>query len=288
MNRDGPIPPAGPHHRSTHAGHGSSASASNRPSLSTGTVTGGFVVAAILLAATVPLYNALIRPWPNAVYSVSDDGMTISLNGVIGPGDGGPFALRVASALTRMWLTDDDRPLVVELNSDGGGTGAAEMMAYSLLLVNRLTQQGTVTVVGQDSVCYSACTFVFGAGSRRIADPSAVFMFHQPHTQAIPSLPQRLPQDDSVKFADWLTGSTLSWVSFRSPALAGFLVDNGFYRYRDCYLRADQISSNFPGYFTGDAAPGRKFLTMMREDDLDAFIVGSKVPADSLPQNGLP
>jgi hypothetical protein len=129
------------------------------------------------------------------------------------------------------------------------------MMAYSLFLVNRLTRQGTVTVVGQDSVCYSACTFVFGAGSRRIADPSAVFMFHQPHTQPIPSLPPDRPQEDGVKFADWLTGSTLSWMSFRSPALAGFLVDNGFYRYRDCYLLAEQISSNFPGYFTDEAKP---------------------------------
>jgi len=226
-----------------------------QPALSTGTVALGFVAAAILLAAVVPFYNALTRPWPNAVYSVSDDGMTIGLNGTIGPGDGGPFALRVALAVSRMWSAAGDRPLVVELNSAGGAAGAAEMMAYSLILVNKLTRQGTATVVGQDSVCYSACTFVFGAGSRRIADPSAVFMFHQPSSGSIPLLPQGRQQDDPVKFADWLTGSTLSWVSSHSRALAGFLVDNGFYRYRDCYLLAEQISSNFPGYFTSEATP---------------------------------
>ena len=150
MSLDGPIAegvldldPCGP-------SPGGQASASSRPGLSTRTVTWGFAAAAILLTAIVPFYNALIRPWPNAVYSVSDDGMTIGLNGMIGPGRRLRLRLRVASAMSRMWSAADDRPLVVELNSAGGAVGAAEMMAYSLFLANRLTRQGTVTVVGQD------------------------------------------------------------------------------------------------------------------------------------------
>jgi len=99
----------------------------------------------------VPIYNALTRPWPNDVYSVSADGMNIRVNGTLGSGDGGPFALRVASAVVRMWSATDDRPLVVELNSGGGSAGAAEMMAYSLFLANKLIRQGTTTVVGRNS-----------------------------------------------------------------------------------------------------------------------------------------
>jgi hypothetical protein len=246
---------AGPRPRSLPAPRGDQTSSSSRPALGKRTVVLGFVAATILLMGFVPIYNALTRPWPNDVYSVSADGMNIRVNGTLGSGDGGPFALRVASAVVRMRLATDDRHLVVELNSGGGSAGAAEMMAYSLLLANKLTRQGTATVVGRDSGCYSACTFLFAAGSRRNADPSAVFMFHQPSSGSIPWLPQVDPEYDSVKAADWLTGSTLSWVSFRSSALTDFLVDNGFYRFRDCYLPADQISRNFPGYFTGEATP---------------------------------
>jgi hypothetical protein len=233
---------------------GGEASLSTRPTLDRCTIALVFGAATILLMAFVPLYNALIRPWPNAVYSVSPDGMNIGVNGTLQPGDGGPFVLRVASAVARMWSATDDRPLVVELNSGGGGSGAAEMMAYSLLLANKLTRQGTATVVGRNSGCFSACTFLFAAGSSRYADPSAVFMFHQPSTESIP-LVQQDPEDDPAKFPDWLTGSTLSWVSFRSPKLAEFLVENGFYRFRDCYLPAYHIGPNFPGYFTGEVKP---------------------------------
>jgi hypothetical protein len=250
-----PRPLADPRLRSIPAPDGDQVTSSGRPSLDRCVIVLVFGVATILLMAFVPLYNALIRPWPNAVYSVSADGMNIGVNGTLQPGDGGPFVLRVASAMVRMWSATDDHPLVVELNSGGGAIGAAEMMAYSLLLANKLTRQGTVTVVGQNSGCFSACTFLFAAGSHRNADPSAVFMFHQPSSGSIPLLPQGPPQDDSIKFSDWLTGSTLSWVAFRSPKLAQFLVDNGFYRFRDCYLPSYQIGRNFPGYFTGEVNP---------------------------------
>jgi len=204
---------------------------------------------------SVPIHDALIRPWPNTVYSVSADGMNIGVNGQIRFGDGGAFALKVAAAVVKMWSATDNRPLMVELNSGGGDIGAAQMMAYSLLLANRLTRQGTATAVGRESACYSACTFLFAAGSYRKVDPSALFMFHQPHSQTMSWQPKIAPEDDDAKFQDRLTGLTLSWVSFRSPELAAFLEHNGFYRSRDCFLSAIQIGRDFPRYLTGKPAP---------------------------------
>src|SRR3954451_5756969 len=91
-----------------------------RPSLGMGRIILGFIGATILLMISVPIHDALIRPWPNTVYSVSADGMNIGGNGQIRFGDGGAFALKVAAAVVKMWSAPDNRTLMVELNSGGG------------------------------------------------------------------------------------------------------------------------------------------------------------------------
>src|SRR3954447_24559181 len=103
-NKSGDTPPlADPRPLTSAPLPGSEASLSTRPTLDRYTIALVFGAATILLMAFVPLYNALIRPWPNAVYLVSPDGMNIGVNGTLQPGDGGPFVLRVASAVVRMW-----------------------------------------------------------------------------------------------------------------------------------------------------------------------------------------
>jgi ATP-dependent protease ClpP protease subunit len=84
-----------------------------------------------------------------------------------------PMSERVAAALDR--YKDDQRRLVLILNSPGGSIEHGRKVVAAIHARSRAID----TVVQKDGVCASMCVPIFLAGSARIADPDALFMFHQ-------------------------------------------------------------------------------------------------------------
>ncbi len=84
-----------------------------------------------------------------------------------------PMSERVAAALDR--YKNDRRRLVLILNSPGGSIEHGRQVVAAIGARNRAID----TMVQKEGVCASMCVPIFLAGSRRIADPDAYFMFHQ-------------------------------------------------------------------------------------------------------------
>jgi ATP-dependent protease ClpP protease subunit len=84
-----------------------------------------------------------------------------------------PMSERVAAALDR--YRADRRRIVLILNSPGGS------IEHGRRVVAAIRAQGRAidTLVRQAGVCASMCVPIFLAGDRRMADPDALFMFHQ-------------------------------------------------------------------------------------------------------------
>lgn len=84
-----------------------------------------------------------------------------------------PMSERVAAALDR--YKDDQRRLVLVLNSPGGSIEHGRKVVAAIHARNRPID----TLVEKDGVCASMCVPIFLAGAERMADPDALFMFHQ-------------------------------------------------------------------------------------------------------------
>jgi ATP-dependent protease ClpP protease subunit len=84
-----------------------------------------------------------------------------------------PMSERVAAALDR--YKADRRRLVLILNSPGGSIEHGRKVVSAI----RARDRAIDTVVQKAGVCASMCVPIFLAGSRRIADPEAYFMFHE-------------------------------------------------------------------------------------------------------------
>ncbi|KAH2823330.1 hypothetical protein KXV85_001722, partial [Aspergillus fumigatus] len=84
-----------------------------------------------------------------------------------------PMSERVAAALDR--YKDDQRRLVLVLNSLGGSIEHGRKGVAAIHARNRPID----TLVEKDGVCASMCVPIFLAGAERMADPDALFMFHQ-------------------------------------------------------------------------------------------------------------
>ncbi|MBR0754715.1 ATP-dependent Clp protease proteolytic subunit [Bradyrhizobium jicamae] len=69
----------------------------------------------------------------------------------------------------------DRRRLVLVLNSPGGSVEHGRKVVAAI----RARDRAIDTLVQKAGVCASMCVPIFLAGSRRIADPEAYFMFHQ-------------------------------------------------------------------------------------------------------------
>ncbi len=108
-----------------------------------------------------------IDPIGQAKFSISPDGRSLQLTGVIGMGDGERLRTLLASA--------DARGLRrVDLNSPGGRVREAERMARALK-----EHHQEARAVG---TCASACTLVFLAGSPRHLAPEGQLGFHRAST----------------------------------------------------------------------------------------------------------
>lgn len=83
-----------------------------------------------------------------------------------------PMSERVAAAIDR--YKSDRRRLVLILNSPGGSIEHGRRVVAAIGERHRAID----TVVEKAGVCASMCVPIFLAGSRRIADPEAYFMFH--------------------------------------------------------------------------------------------------------------
>ncbi|EJN11620.1 protease subunit of ATP-dependent protease [Bradyrhizobium sp. YR681] len=84
-----------------------------------------------------------------------------------------PMSERVAAALDR--FKSDPRSLVLILNSPGGSIEHGR----KVVAVIRARSRAIDTFVQKAGVCASMCVPIFLAGSRRMADPDAYFMFHE-------------------------------------------------------------------------------------------------------------
>ena len=84
-----------------------------------------------------------------------------------------PMSERVAAAFDR--YKADRRRLVLILNSPGGSIEHGRKVVAAI----RAPDRAIDTFVQKAGVCASMCVPIFLAGSKRIADPEAYFMFHQ-------------------------------------------------------------------------------------------------------------
>jgi len=108
---------------------------------------------------------------PRQTLSVSEEPDRIVL-GWSGPVQE-PMSERVGAAIDR--YKADRRRLVLILNSPGGSIEHGRQVVATIRARNRAID----TMVQKEGVCASMCVPIFLAGSRRIADPDAYFMFHQ-------------------------------------------------------------------------------------------------------------
>lgn len=84
-----------------------------------------------------------------------------------------PMSERLAAALDR--FKSDQRRLVLILNSPGGSIEHGRKVVAAI----RTRDRAMDTFVQKAGVCASMCVPIFLAGTRRIADPDAYFMFHE-------------------------------------------------------------------------------------------------------------
>src|SRR5689334_23443199 len=84
-----------------------------------------------------------------------------------------PMSERIAAALDR--YKADRRRLVLILNSPGGSIEQGRKVVAAI----RARDRAIDTLVQKAGVCASMCVPIFLAGTERIADPEAYFMFHQ-------------------------------------------------------------------------------------------------------------
>lgn len=84
-----------------------------------------------------------------------------------------PMSERVDAAFER--YKADRRPLVLVLNSPGGSIEHGRKVVAAI----RARDHEIDTVVQKAGVCASMCVPIFLAGTKRMADPEAYFMFHQ-------------------------------------------------------------------------------------------------------------
>ncbi len=84
-----------------------------------------------------------------------------------------PMSERVAAALDR--YRTDQRRLVLILNSPGGSIEHGRKVVAEIHARDRAIE----TLVQKAGVCASMCVPIFLAGTKRMADPEAYFMFHQ-------------------------------------------------------------------------------------------------------------
>ena len=85
-----------------------------------------------------------------------------------------PMSERVAAALDR--YKTDRRRLVLILNSPGGSIEHGRRVVAAIHSRDRAID----TFVQKAGVCASMCVPIFLAGAERVADPEALFMFHEP------------------------------------------------------------------------------------------------------------
>jgi ATP-dependent protease ClpP protease subunit len=84
-----------------------------------------------------------------------------------------PMSERVAAAIDR--YKGDRRRLVLILNSPGGSIEHGRKVVAAI----RARDRAIDTLVQKAGVCASMCVPIFLAGTERMADPEAYFMFHQ-------------------------------------------------------------------------------------------------------------
>lgn len=84
-----------------------------------------------------------------------------------------PMGERVAAAFDR--YKADQRRLVLILNSPGGSIEHGRRIVAAI----RARGREIDTLVQKAGVCASMCVPIFLAGTERVADPEALFMFHQ-------------------------------------------------------------------------------------------------------------
>ncbi|QOZ75775.1 peptidase [Bradyrhizobium sp. CCBAU 53351] len=84
-----------------------------------------------------------------------------------------PMSERVGAALDQ--FKSDQRRLVLVLNSPGGSIEHGRKVVAAIRARNRAMD----TFVQKAGVCASMCVPIFLAGTRRVADPDAYFMFHE-------------------------------------------------------------------------------------------------------------
>jgi ATP-dependent protease ClpP protease subunit len=84
-----------------------------------------------------------------------------------------PMSERVAAALDR--YKADQRRLVLVLNSPGGSIEHGRKVVAAI----RARDRAIDTLIQKAGVCASMCVPIFLAGTERVADPEAYFMFHQ-------------------------------------------------------------------------------------------------------------
>lgn len=131
----------------------------------------GVVGGVLLFWATFQLPSGSGDVASRQILSISEEADRIVL-GWSGPVQE-PMSERIAAALDR--YKADRRRLVLILNSPGGSIEQGRKVVAAI----RVRDRAIDTLVQKAGVCASMCVPIFLAGTERIADPEAYFMFHQ-------------------------------------------------------------------------------------------------------------
>ena len=132
----------------------------------------------------------------------------LSIGGDILAPDLIPFLSAFGTAIKR--AEDSDRPVRVELNSDGGDIETAFFMADAIAAAQK-TGRIVRMEVPKGGRCNSACVVIFAAGGARQAAPDSEFLLHGvtytgfSGSAAVASVQKRYVEDfhKALEGADW-------------------------------------------------------------------------------------
>lgn len=135
----------------------------------------------------------------------------LSIGGDIVAPDLGSFLTAFGAAIKN--TADSDKPLRVELNSDGGDIETAFFMANAIAAAQE-TGRVIQVEVPQGGRCNSACVVIFAAGGARRAAPDSEFLLHgvtyagQSPSPGLLAVRQRYVEDfhKAIEDADWQFG----------------------------------------------------------------------------------
>jgi ATP-dependent protease ClpP protease subunit len=143
-------------------------------------------------------------------------------------------------AIGQLQLSEGDT-LLVQLKSFGGEISVG-LNIHAFLLWLQSKGVNVVTQVPADGYCYSICIPVFAAGSQRMADKSAEFIFHPPF------FPNIKDANELMSAVELAKNNYLSAIQQADPEFAKFIEQEKWIQKGQTTKTADEIEDLFPDF----------------------------------------